>query len=147
MSTANAFCSTRYEGSLAFNLLAFLLPALYSTLSKLWVANINSSLVVTTDVYTYISVVANVLNDGLPRTAWLIIGDKSTRTMSSRIGLSYTLILFQALMGVIMSVVFVAASKSFAASFVPPQVRDSSLKYVQISAPLALSSAIQVAVS
>jgi hypothetical protein len=39
-----------YWGSLCFNLLAFLLPALYSTLSKLWVANIDSSLVVTTDV-------------------------------------------------------------------------------------------------
>ncbi|KAH8727362.1 hypothetical protein GQ44DRAFT_107168 [Phaeosphaeriaceae sp. PMI808] len=74
-----------YWGYLAFNFLAFLLPALYSTLSKLWVANIDSSHVVTTDVYTYISVVAQVLNDGLPRTAWLIIGDNVTRTLSSRI--------------------------------------------------------------
>ncbi|KAN0093722.1 hypothetical protein V8E51_016906 [Hyaloscypha variabilis] len=41
-----------YNGALAFNLAAFMLPALYSTLSKLWVANIDSSQVVTTDVYT-----------------------------------------------------------------------------------------------
>ena len=47
-----------YAGSLLFNLGVFLLPALYSTLSKLWVANIDSSQVVTTDVYTYIGVVA-----------------------------------------------------------------------------------------
>lgn len=43
-----------YSGSLIFNLGAFFLPALYSTVSKLWVAKIDSSQVVTTDVYTYI---------------------------------------------------------------------------------------------
>ncbi|KAJ5116073.1 hypothetical protein N7456_000421 [Penicillium angulare] len=57
-----------YTGSLILNLLAFIPPALYSTLSKLWVANIDSSLVVTTDVYTYIDVIVNVINDGLPRS-------------------------------------------------------------------------------
>jgi hypothetical protein len=138
---------SRYWGSLAFNFGTFLLPALYSTLSKLWVANIDSTLVVTTDVYTYISVVAQILNDGLPRTAWVIIGDNSTRRLTSRIGLSYTLVVFQTVMGFIMTVIFVAAAKSFAASFVPIDVRQSSLNYVRISAPVALSSAIQVAVS
>ena len=136
---------SRYWGSLVFNFVTFLLPALYSTLSKLWVANIDSSQVVTADVYTYISVVAQVLNDGLPRTAWLIIGDDSTRRLASRIGLSYTLVLFQALMGFIMTVIFLAAAESFASSFVPIDVRQSSLNYVRISAPVALSSAIQVA--
>lgn len=91
--------------------------------------------------------VAQVLNDGLPRTAWLIIGDRTTRTLSSRIGLSYTLLVFQTLMGFIMAVIFVAAAESFAASFVPPDVRQSSLNYVRICAPVTLSSAIQVAVS
>lgn len=38
-----------YFGSLSFNLAAFMLPALYGTLSKLWVANIDSSMVVTTE--------------------------------------------------------------------------------------------------
>lgn len=136
-----------FWGSLAYNFLSFLLPALYSTLSKLWVANIDSSHVVTTDVYTYISTVAQVLNDGLPRVAWLVIGDNVTRTLASRIRLSCTLVLFQTLMGFIMTVVFVAAAQSFAASFVPVEVRQSSLNYVRISAPVALSSAIQVAVS
>jgi len=98
-------------------------------------------------VYTYISTVAEVLNEGLPRTAWLVIGDRTTRTFSSRISLSYTLIIFQTLMGLIMSVIFVGAAESFAASFVPREVRQSSLNYVRISAPVALSSAIQVAVS
>lgn len=136
-----------YWGSLAWNILAFLLPALYSTLSKLWVANIDSSQVVLTDVYTYISVVAEVLNEGLPRAAWLIIGDKTNRTLSSRISISYTLVIFQTLMGLIMTVVFIAAAESFAGSFVPREIRHSSLAYVRISAPVALTSAIQVAVA
>lgn len=47
-----------YTGALIFNFASFILPALYGTLSKLWVANIDSSFVVTTDAYTYIGVVA-----------------------------------------------------------------------------------------
>ena len=46
-----------------------------------------------------------------------------------------------------MSVVFVAATEAFAASFVPSDVRKSSLNYARLSAPVALSSVIQVAVS
>ncbi|CAD6576697.1 MAG: hypothetical protein ASARMPREDX12_007976 [Alectoria sarmentosa] len=141
------FSRETYQGSLTFNLCAFLLPALYSTLSKLWIANIDPTQVVTTDVYTYIGTVASVLNDGLPRAAWLIIGDKATRTISSRLGLSYTLILFQSVLGLIMTIVFVAASHQLAAAFVPAQVREASITYVRISSVSALSSAMQVAVS
>lgn len=136
-----------YSGSLIFNLGAFLLPALYSTLSKLWVAQIDSSQVVTTDVYTYIGVIAQVLNDGLPRSAWVIIGDKSTRTVSSRLGLSYTMIVVQIALGTMMTVIFVAASENLAAAFVPEKVRQSSLTYVRISSVEALSSAMETVVS
>ena len=130
-----------------FNFCAFLLPALYGTLSKLWVAEIDSSQVVTTDIYTYIGVVVEVLNDGLPRAAYLIIGDRSTRTLCSRLGLSYTLITFQIVLGAVMTVVFVAASEHLAAAFVPEQVRQSSLTYVRISSMSALSSTMEIAVS
>jgi hypothetical protein len=108
-----------YTGALLFNFAAFLLPALYGTLSKLWIANIDSSLVMTTDVYTYIGVVTEVLNGGLPRAAWVIIGDKSSRSLESRTGLAYTLIIFQGVLGLIMSVVFVSAAANFADGFVP----------------------------
>lgn len=37
-----------YLGSLLFNIGAFALPAIYGTLSKLWIADIDSSRVVTT---------------------------------------------------------------------------------------------------
>lgn len=104
-------------------------------------------MVVTTDVYTYIGVVAEVLNEGLPRAAWVIIGDKSSRTFSSRLGLAHTLVLFQVVLGFIMSIVFVSAASSFAKGFVPTEVRKASLTYVRISSFSALSSAIETAVS
>lgn len=132
-------CSTkefdfaRYFGSFLFNLGAFALPALYSTLSKLWVANINAKQVVTTDVYTYIGVIVEVLNEGLPRSAWLVIGDKSTRTISSRLNLACTMILAQTVLGITMTVIFLAASKSLASGFVPVGVRQTSITYVQLS--------------
>ena len=137
----------RYLGALLFNIAAFTLPALYGTLTKLWVAGIDSSLVVTSDVYTYIGVVAEVLNEGLPRAAWVIIGDKTSRSPAQRLGLTHTLILFQAVLGLIMSLGFVAGAATFAEGFVPVEVRAASLTYVRISAFSALSSAIETAVA
>lgn len=136
-----------YAGTLIINICAFMLPALYSTLSKLWVANIDSSRVVTTDVYTYIGVVAEVINEGLPRAAWNIIGDKSNRPLSQRYSLSLTLIAVQAVLGLILSVIFVGAAPQFANAFVPETVREASLTYVRISAFSTFSSAIQTAVA
>lgn len=138
---------TNYTGSLLFNIGAFILPALYGTLAKLWVANIDSSAVVTTDVFTYIGVISEVLNEGLPRAAWNIIGDRSNRSLASRHGISYTLIIFQSILGLIMSIAIVGAAQQFANAFVPEEVRSVSLTYVRISAFSALSSALETAVA
>ncbi|KKA30632.1 hypothetical protein TD95_005039 [Thielaviopsis punctulata] len=138
---------SHYTGALLFNVAAALLPALYATLSKLWVARIDASLVVTTDAYTYIGVVVEVLNEGLPRAAWVIIGDAAARQLSHRISLAYTLILVQALLGTVMSVAFVAGAARFAAEFLPEPMRDTSLTYIRISALSALSSAVETAVA
>ncbi|KAF2279454.1 uncharacterized protein EI97DRAFT_448205 [Westerdykella ornata] len=136
-----------YIGALIFNLCAFTLPALYGTLSKLWVANIDSSMVVTTDTYTYIGVVAEVLNEGLPRASYLIIGDKSNRTLRERVQLTHTLILFQAVLGLIMSIAFAAGASTFAQGFVPIEVREVSVTYVRISAFSAFTSAVEYVVN
>lgn len=130
-----------------FNICPFILPALYGTLSKLWVANIDSSMVVTTDTYTYIGVVAEVLNEGLPRASFLFIGDKANRSYRKRLQLTHTLILFQSIVGFIMSIEFVAGASNFAIGFVPIEIRDVSLTYVRISAFSALSSAVEYSVS
>ncbi|PSN70576.1 hypothetical protein BS50DRAFT_545405 [Corynespora cassiicola Philippines] len=136
-----------YSGALLFNIAAFILPALYSTLSKLWVANIDSSMVVTTDSYTYISVVAEVLNEGLPRASYLVIGNKSSLSIRDRLQLTHTLILFQSVLGLIMSIGFLGGASTFAQGFVPIEVRAASLTYVRIAAFSAFSSAIEYAVN
>lgn len=138
---------TGYGGTLLFNIVAFLLPALYGTLSKYWVASFDSSMVVTTDAYTYIGVFAEVLNEGLPRAAWNIIADRSNRSLAARHGLSHTLITIQSILGLIMSIAFVGAAHQFANVFVPEKVRDVSITYIRIAAFSALSSAIEVAVA
>ena len=137
----------RYFGSLAFNLAAFILPALYGTLSKLWVANIDASMVVTTDAYTYMSTAAEAVNEGLPRAAWVIIGDKASRSLAKRLQLTHTLILFQGVAGLILSIVFLGAASAFADSFVPVEVRNASLTYVRIASFTVLGGTIETAVA
>ncbi|KAL4935808.1 hypothetical protein BDV06DRAFT_233934 [Aspergillus oleicola] len=138
---------SNYSGALLFNTAAFILPALYSTLVKIWIAKIDSSLVVTTDVYTYINTVAEVINEGLPRAVWVTIADTEARSLKGRLGLAHSLIVFQALLGLLMSVIFVAAARHFALAFVPRDVRAASITYIRVSAFSALSSAVEVAVS
>ena len=104
-------------------------------------------MVVTTDTYTYIGVVAEVLNEGLPRASYLIIGDKSSRTYHERVQLTHTLILFQSILGFIMSLCFVGGASTFAKGFVPVEVRDISVTYIRISAFSAFSSAVEYAVN
>ena len=136
----------RYTGTLLFNIGAFVLPALYSTLSKLWVANIDSSMVATTDAYTYIGVVVEVLNEGLPRAAWNVIGDRSNRSLAERHGISYTLIVVQTILGLIMSIIFTGAAEQVTSVFVPEKIRAASVTYVRIAAFSALASTIETAV-
>jgi Na+-driven multidrug efflux pump len=104
-------------------------------------------MVVTTDSYTYIGVVAEVLNEGLPRAAWLIIGDQASRSLRSRLQLTHTLILFQSILGLVMSIAFVAGASTFAQGFVPIEVRAASVTYVRIAAFSAFSSAVEYAVN
>jgi Na+-driven multidrug efflux pump len=67
--------------------------------------------------------------------------------MSSRLGLSYTMITVQIALSVLMTVIFLSASENLAAAFVPKQVRKSSLTYVRISSVEALSFAMETVVS
>ncbi|KAG9056210.1 hypothetical protein FS842_011387 [Serendipita sp. 407] len=147
MRISSIWNRSRYEGSLLFNICAFILPALYGTLSKLWVAKIDSSQVVTTDIYTYIGVIVEVINEGLPRASWVIIGDKSSRNEHSRLQISYTLIVTQMVLGLLLSIVFLGAATHLAAAFVPEAVRNASLEYVRLSSFSALASATEYSVS
>lgn len=55
--------------------------------------------VVTTDAYTYISVIAEILNEGLPRAASNVIGDASSRSFPQRLVLTDTLIMVRSRWG------------------------------------------------
>lgn len=98
-------------------------------------------------MYTYIGTVAEVLNEGLPRAVWVTIADKDARPLKDRLGLAYTLIIFQASLGLLMSIIFAGAARQFSSAFVPHDVREASITYIRISAFSALSSAVEVAVS
>ncbi|KAF9461231.1 hypothetical protein BDZ94DRAFT_1264310 [Collybia nuda] len=104
-------------------------------------------MVVTTDVYTYIGVIIEVLNEGLPRAAWVIIGDQSSRSLLSRLRISHSMVVTQITLGTLLSIIFIAAAPQLAAAFVPAEVRAASLTYVRISSFSALSSSTEVAVS
>lgn len=71
----------------------------------------------------------------------------SLPVLSQRLGLTHTLILFQAVLGLIMSLAFVGGAATFAKGFVPGEIREVSLTYVRISAFSALTSAIETAVA
>lgn len=88
-----------------------------------------------------------VINEGLPRASYKVIGDKSRRTRSQRIGISNAMILFQLCLGMLMSIIICSAARSFTKSFVPDKVRDSSVEYVRIIAFSAFFSAMDVSVS
>lgn len=135
----------RFFGAVTINFVSFLLPALYGTLSKYWVSTIDSSVVATVDAYVYIGVVAEVINEGLPRAAWLVIGDNASRSMPSRLGLSQTLIAFQALLGLIVSLVILGAASRFAGVFVPAEIRKVSLTYVRLGAFSTFSGVLEYA--
>ena len=98
-------------------------------------------------MYTYIGVIVEVLNDGIPRSAWLVIGDKSSRSLHSRLSLAWTMIIVTAAQGLLMTVIFLATSTKLAAAFVPAEVRQASLAYVRWSSIQGLTSATEAAIS
>jgi len=137
----------RYPGALLFNVGSFLLPALYGTLSKMWVAGIDSSLVSTTDAYTYLLVVVEVFNEGLPKAVWSTIANSATNDISTRLSLTLTLITVQSALGFILSLSFLAAAPRFVGVFVPGPAKATSIRYIRISSFSSLASTVETAVS
>ncbi|KAK4705213.1 hypothetical protein P7C70_g993, partial [Phenoliferia sp. Uapishka_3] len=140
--------SNSYSGALIVNFVAFLLPAVYATLSKMWIANIDTSQVATTDAYTYASIVVECFNEGLPRAAWNTVANDSLYSKEQRLSLVRTLVIIQSAIGLILSLSFIGAADSFVGNFVPGPVQDISVRYVRISAfGSGLASTLETAVS
>ena len=88
-----------------------------------------------------------MINEGLPRGVFVVIGDKSSRSLSSRLTISWTLLYVQTILGLMLSIIFTGGAASFASTFVPEEIRHASLTYVRISAWSTIFSAISIAVS
>ncbi|KAI8806624.1 hypothetical protein BJ742DRAFT_815526 [Cladochytrium replicatum] len=136
-----------YRGALVINFVAFLVPAIYATLSKIWIGQIDSSMVVTTEAYVYMSILAEIINEGLPRASYLIIGDLANRTHFDRLTLMLTLVFFQSVLGFVLSIVLIAAAPTFASVFAPPSVFEVSVRYIRISAFSTFFSVIDYSVA
>ncbi|KAF8544711.1 hypothetical protein BDD12DRAFT_872447 [Trichophaea hybrida] len=136
-----------YRGAFIFNIGSFILPGLYNTLSKLWLAEVDPGAISIAETYNYIGIVVEVINEGLPRASYKVIGDKSRRTRSQRIGISIAMVLFQLCLGLLMSIIICSAAPAFTKSFVPKEVRSKSVEYVRIGAFSAFFSAMDVSVS
>ncbi|KAK4075233.1 hypothetical protein Purlil1_12723 [Purpureocillium lilacinum] len=124
-----------YAGALCLNVAAFLLPALYGTLSKLWIAT-------STPLWWRLR---KIINEGLSRAAWSTIATRPTG--STRLSLAHTLLLAQMFLGFILAIVLVSTSQSFTDTFVPELARAKSITYVRISSFSTLSSAMEAAVA
>jgi len=61
--------------------------------------------------------------------------------------MTHTLIVFQYILGLIMSIGFLAGASNFADGFMPIEVRGARLTYVRIAAFSTFSSAIEYAVN
>ncbi|RYP35331.1 hypothetical protein DL768_010999 [Monosporascus sp. mg162] len=79
-------------------------------------------MVLTTGVYTYIGLLAKVLNEGLLRAVWVVVSDGASRTETERLRPLHTVILFQAALGLLISVVSTAAAPRLTDAFVPAKV-------------------------
>ncbi|KAJ3181954.1 hypothetical protein HDU85_003472 [Gaertneriomyces sp. JEL0708] len=144
-----------YYGAVIFNFCAFLLPALYGTLSKLWIAKLDATAVVTSDIYTYMGIFTEIINEGLSRVAYNVIGSiqddtdqegKPINRRTERLTLCHTLIAFQATAGLVLSLIFVSVAPQFASAFVPTEVREASIDYVRIASFSSLFGVIEYAI-
>ncbi|KAF2261300.1 hypothetical protein CC78DRAFT_555149 [Lojkania enalia] len=98
------------------------------------------------DSYTYIGI-AEVTNEGLFRASWLVIGDLSSCIFRARIQLTHSLIRFQSLLSLTVSIANFVCISTFAEGFVLIEIRASSINYVRIAAFLAFNSVIEVTIN
>ena len=93
-----------------------------------------------------IAAIFSALNDGLPRAAWPVIGDR-TQPMHTRIAAANTLVVVQTALGAALAMAIFVCAPLFATLFVPAAVRLDALPYVRVSSLIALTSVVDVAIT
>jgi len=89
---------------------------------------------------------ALIVNDGLPQAAWNVIGDQTIRKLTSRVSLTYTLILFQVIVALLICGFGMTNARASVVD-TPDDLRIASLVYVRITYMSILSSIIEASVS
>lgn len=138
---------SRYAQTFGYNVVAFLLPSLYTVLSLLWTSRINAQLIATTTVYTYIGDIVDAFNNGLPRAAFHVIGNAQDYSPHERARQACSLIFVQAIIGLLLTIGSIAGARGLVQAFVPRDAWNASLEYVQLSAVHAFTSALETAVA
>ena len=70
-----------------------------------------------------VGVITEIVNEGLSRVAFNVIGNKE-RGEDVRRNMGWTLIAFQAICGALLSIAFVVAAPAFSSAFVPSEVQS-----------------------
>lgn len=121
-----------FVGSLWRNFLASILPALYVVLSRLWLAELNPEYVALTGAWTYVGAISNVINEGLPRAAWRVVGDRNTYSTRQRYELALALISFISALAVLLTVLLLLSAPWLAENFVPRALRTDSILFIRL---------------
>lgn len=135
----------RFLGALAFNALAFLLPASLTTLSKTWLPRTDSSHIGTSNEFQCLDFTSKLLNEGVPRAAWIVIGDTASRTYSERLRLTHTLMLFQLVISFVVFLLFSMLADLFVTPGLSDENHGRTLAYVRLIAGSMIPSAVETA--
>ncbi|KAI9099867.1 hypothetical protein DFS34DRAFT_680246 [Phlyctochytrium arcticum] len=134
-----------FAGALLLNFIAFLIPALYGTLQKLWIGQIDPSGVRVKDAWGWMTLLTDTATEGLSRVAYLLVGDL-TRPMGDRLQLATTLVLGQGFSGIFGASALAIAAPGFALPFFSSAIKASSTKFVRVASFAAGFGVIQAAV-
>lgn len=124
----------------------FALPALYSTLSIMWVANIDCSSVQLTQTYTYLQTINEAITEA-GRSCYNVIGDFTNRSRIQKFSLMNTLVSILVIMSFIIVIVISGARVSFVDNFTNGSAHSTAVVYVVIAAWAMFMNTISTLIS
>lgn len=108
-------------------------------------------------------VIVECFNEGLPRGVWWIshsrpfdiladiqrsvTTNRTSLPIATRLTQVLTLITIQTILGLLITIAFIAAAPSFVGAFVPGEVQAVSVQYIRISSGSLMTGMLEVAVN
>lgn len=100
-----------------------------------------------TDTFNYLGIIAEALNEGLPKAAWRTIANRRDWRTDERYGMANTLILVQSCLALILMVATCSGAARFAQGFVPAAIRAQSLSYIRLTSVSTACSMVNAGLS